>query len=79
MTSTPRLPRWQRLLFLVPVFGWMLRDVMYGDADNIYYALFSLVAIWIMAIMAFGYPAIILPALGLVPVCFLILFLITKG
>ena len=57
----------------------MLRDVMYGDADNIYYALFSLVAIWIMAIMAFGYPAIILPALALVPVCFLILFLITKG
>ena len=35
--------------------------------------------IWLLAIIAFGYPAIIIPALALVPTVFVLLILITTG
>ncbi|WP_250957839.1 hypothetical protein [Rhizobium sp. CG5] len=35
--------------------------------------------LWILAILFFGYPAIILPALTAVPIMFVVLILITKG
>lgn len=79
LAPPPDLPLWRRLVYAVPVFGWMLRDVLHGERDNIYYALFTLVALWIMAIMTWGYPAVILPALALVPTVFLGLVLITRG
>ncbi|PWE33661.1 hypothetical protein DDZ14_03045 [Maritimibacter sp. 55A14] len=72
-------PLWQRIVFRIPVLGWMLRDVMEGDEDNVFYAIGTLVALWTIAIMLWGYPALILPALALVPVCFLLILLITWG
>ena len=62
-------PRYERMVYAIPVLGWMLKDVAYGDKDNIYYFIAALVMMWIIAIIAFGYPAIIIPALGLA--CFL--------
>ena len=38
-----------------------------------------LLLLWLLAIVTFGYPAIILPALTAVPVMFVLLILITKG
>jgi hypothetical protein len=35
--------------------------------------------LWLLAIVAFGYPAIIIPALTLVPVIFVLLIVITMG
>lgn len=79
MEHPPRLSRLERVLYAVPLIGWMLKDVVHGDPDNVYWFIFTLGALWIMAIMAFGYPAIILPALAAVPVAFLTLVLISRG
>ena len=35
--------------------------------------------LWILAILVFGYPAIIIPALIMVPTMFVVLLIITKG
>lgn len=74
-----QLPRYERMIYAIPVLGWMLKDVAYGDKDNIYYFIAALLMMWIIAIIAFGYPAIIIPALVAVPVIFLALVSITRG
>jgi len=40
---------------------------------------FSLLALWGAAIATFGFPALILPAVAAVPVCFVLLILIAWG
>ncbi|WP_424931449.1 hypothetical protein [Amaricoccus macauensis] len=79
MARPRRLPFYERAIYAIPVLGWMLKDVAYGDKDNIYYFIATLVMAWIIAIIAFGYPAIILPALALVPTIFIALLVITRG
>jgi hypothetical protein len=79
MNRSNRLPLSQRIVYAVPLFGWMLKDVVHGDADNIYWFIASMIMMWILAIIAFGYPAIIIPALALVPTIFLVLLVITRG
>ncbi|MFN4011555.1 MAG: hypothetical protein ACK4K8_16505 [Pannonibacter sp.] len=60
-----------RILMLVPVFNLFLREAIHGsDEDRLWFA-FNMVVLWLLAIAAFGYPAIILPALGLVAMAFL--------
>lgn len=73
------LPIWQRALFAVPIFGRMAREVAYGDEENLMYALIAFVCGWGCSILLFGLPGLYLPALGLVPVMFLVLVLISKG
>lgn len=79
MIRKKRLPLAERMIYAIPLLGWMLKDVAYGDKDNIYWFIATMVMLWILAIMAFGYPAIILPALALVPTIFVALLLITRG
>ncbi|TMV09503.1 hypothetical protein FGK63_00050 [Ruegeria sediminis] len=74
-----RLPFWQRLVFAVPLFGWMARDVAYGDPDNLWYALIAVVSMWGCSLLLFGLPGLYLPALAMVPVMFLLLILISRG
>lgn len=74
-----RLPLAQRLVFSIPVLGWMLKDVVYGDRDNIWYFLFSLASIWFFAIWFFGYAAFIIPVICVVPMVFVALVMITRG
>lgn len=74
-----RLPLYQRLLFSIPVLGWMLKDVVHGDADNIYYFIAALLSLWGIAILQFGLLGLMIPALALVPVAFLTLIVITRG
>lgn len=68
-----------RILFRVPVLGRMLREVYYGDADNIWYFLFSVLALWGLAILTWGYPALIIPMMLVVPSMFIVLVMITVG
>jgi len=66
-----------RILFRVPVLGRMLREVYYGDSDNIYYFLFSILALWVLAILTWGYPALIMPMMFVVPAMFVVLVMLT--
>ena len=75
--QTHRPPMWQRLFFLVPIIGWVARDLIYGDKDTIWYALVAFISLWLSAILLFGLPGLYIPALAMVPVIFLILILIT--
>lgn len=80
LTDYPRRrPLWQRLLFLVPVIGWVARDLMFGDKDTIWYALAAFVSLWLSLTLLFGLPGLYLPALALVPVIFVFLVLISFG
>lgn len=74
-----RAPMWQRLFFLVPVIGWIARDLVYGAKDTIWYALVAFVSFWMSAILLFGLPGLYIPALFLVPLVFGGLILITRG
>jgi len=75
----PRLTRVERLVYAVPILGWMLKDVVHGAPDNIWYFLAAILSLWIIAIMTFGFPAVILPMVVLVPGIFLLLVTITRG
>lgn len=74
-----RLPLIERLVYAIPLLGWMLKDVVHGDKDNIWYFLATLVMLWILSAMTFGYAGIIIPALVAVPVVFGALLLIARG
>ncbi|MGH6809685.1 MAG: hypothetical protein ACREEJ_22980 [Ensifer adhaerens] len=63
----------------VPVFCWMLKEAAEGSGTAKVLFLINCMLIWLLAIIAFGYPAIIIPALALVPTVFVLLILITTG
>lgn len=80
MTTTASTPSlFERIVFRVPVLGRMLREVVYGDKDNIYYFLFTVFTLWFLAIATWGYAAFIIPVLMAVPSMFMVLILITQG
>ena len=68
-----------RMIYRVPVFGWMLKEAVSGPVTAKVLFIVNLLLVWLLAILAFGYPAIIIPALAAVPTVFVILLLITKG
>lgn len=72
-------PFWLRLILAMPVIGRMTRELLYGDKDNIWYLLLTLVSLWGIAILQWGLLGLFLPALAMVPVVFVILMLITVG
>ena len=74
-----RLPLVERILYAVPLIGWMLKDVVHGDRDNIWYFLAAVGSLWIMAIMTYGFPALVLPMIVLVPAVFVLLLTISRG
>ena len=68
-----------RGLYAVPVVGRIAREVIEGDSDNKWYLAVSLITLWVLAIAAWGLPAITLPFLLAVPVCIVMLVLLTRG
>jgi len=74
-----RLPFWQRLLFAIPLFGWLARDAANGKPEDLGYTIVALVSMWGCSALLFGLPGLYLPALAMVPVMFLILVLISRG
>ncbi|WP_171207705.1 MULTISPECIES: hypothetical protein [unclassified Ruegeria] len=74
-----RLPLWQRVLFAVPLFGWMARDAANAQPEDLYYTAAAIFSMWGCSILLFGLPGLYIPALLMVPVMFLILVLISRG
>ena len=69
----------QSMLFAIPVIGWVAKDLLHGAADNIYYLIAAVLSLWAVAVMTWGLPALAMGALGMVPVMFVILIMITLG
>jgi len=74
-----RKPLWLRVFLAIPVIGWIARDLLFGDKDNIYYALIAFVSLWLSSALIFGLPGLYLPALALVPVMFILLVVYSWG
>jgi hypothetical protein len=68
-----------RLIYRIPLIGWMIRDAAEGREDAKIWFLLNILMIWGMAIGFIGYPALIVPLLALVPVIFLGIIAITAG
>ncbi len=66
-----------RLLKLVPVLNWFVNDAINGSVTCKVCFILNLGMAWLLAIYVFGYPAIIIPALTLVPLVFITLISIT--
>ena len=78
LASTPtRLPFWQRLFFAIPVIGWVAKDLLFGDKNNVWFALIAFVSLWLSSALVFGLPGLYFPALALVPIIFVVLLFIT--
>jgi len=67
------------MIYRVPLFGWMLKEAIQGPTTAKVLFVVNVLLLWILAILTFGYPAIIIPALSAVPIMFVLLILITKG
>lgn len=52
-------------LFAIPLFGWLLRSAWYGDTREKVFFVVNLLLFWAIAILYFGYPALIVPAVAL--------------
>jgi hypothetical protein len=74
----PATPFIARVFYAIPLLGWIARDVMFGDRDNIWYALVILGTIWLLSILTWGYAAIIIPYLCLVPVAFFFIIVMSR-
>jgi hypothetical protein len=69
----------RHVTYRLPVIGRMAREVVEGDEDNALYAVVGGIALWLCAILIFGYPGLIVPALGLTAAMFVALIRITLG
>jgi len=67
------------MIYRVPLFGRMLKEAIHGPTTAKVLFVVNLLLLWLLAIVTFGYPAIIIPALIAVPIMFVLLILITKG
>lgn len=76
MSSLARPRHW---FYRIPVAGWIARDLIHGDEDNIWYFLAMIVSLAGIATLIWGLPALVLMAKVAVPVCFVLLILITRG
>ncbi len=68
-----------RLLFAVPLLGWIARDVAFGTRDNVWYAATILATVWLFAILEFGLAAIVVPYVCAVPAAFAVLIRLAWG
>lgn len=69
----------QPLLYRIPILGRMARETLDGDEDTPFYALATIVSLWIGGFLTIGYPALIFGALGLTALMFVILIYISLG
>ena len=65
------------VFFSIPVLGWDNREAVQGGAQAKTLVLACFILAWALAIMQFGYPAIIVPALALVRVLFAFFFAVS--
>jgi hypothetical protein len=67
-----------RLIFAIPFIGQIARDII-KDPDAIFYALVIFVTLVVLAVKAWGLVALAMTALGMVPVMFVLLIMISRG
>ncbi len=67
----------ERVIYNVPVFGWALREAVRGPAATKALFVVNMVLVWVLAILKFGYPAIIIPALTFVAFMFVVLIVLS--
>lgn len=72
-----RLPLALRLLYAIPVIGWVARDISRG-VENVFYALAIAALALVLAVQTWGLVALTLTALCLVPVMFVLLIAISR-
>ena len=72
-----RLPLALRLLYAIPVIGWIARDISRG-VENVFYALAIAALALVLAVQTWGLVALTLTALCLVPVMFVLLIAISR-
>lgn len=67
------------MIYRVALVGWILKEAMHGPTTAKVLFVVNLVAVWLLSVVTWGYPAIIIPALMAVAAMFVVLILITKG
>ncbi len=68
-----------RALYWIPIFGWLLRDAVYGDTLSRVFFVVNLLVLWALAVFIFGYAAIIIPALLVTPTFLAVIVVLTLG
>jgi len=70
----PETPWYQRILLQIPVIGWIARDVMFGDRDNVLYFAAIVATVWILSVAQWGVLVLLIPFTLAVPAAFIGLF-----
>lgn len=73
------LPAGTPLAYRLPLLGRIARELAEGDADNKWYLLVAILSAVGAAVLTWGLPALVVTAVAAVPLCFLMLVLITRG
>lgn len=68
-----------RALYWIPIFGWLLRDAVYGDTLSRVFFVMNLLVLWALAVFIFGYAAVIIPALVITPTFLAVIVVLTLG
>lgn len=74
-----RRPFLTRLLFAVPILGWMLRDVAEGDEHALGWFALTIVALLAIAALSFGLPGLVAGMLAAAVLTLGTILLITMG
>jgi len=82
MTDQTTIPTYKpsplgRLMRALPVIGTVIRDVE-RDINVIFYLIVILVTALVLAVQAWGLAALVVTAVALVPVMFVLMFLISR-
>ena len=68
-----------RVVFRVPVVGWMLREAVEGGAESRRFFACNLAMLAAFAVLAFGVQALLVIALALVPIAFISILIMASG
>lgn len=75
-TVTPTRSRLSRFVRALPVVGRVIREIE-REIDTVYYLLVIVLTALVLAVQTWGPAALVVTAVGLVPVIFVLLFWIT--
>jgi 4-hydroxybenzoate polyprenyltransferase len=79
ITASPTRPAWPaRLFFAIPIIGTIAREVLFGDKDNIWYALVIVLTALILSIAQWGLAALVVFYLPFVAIMFALLIVFSK-
>ena len=71
-------PRLFRGLLKVPFLGWQLEGLCRPELAGKLLALANILMAWLLAILAFGYPAFIIPVYAMVPLMAFFIIALTR-